>query len=90
MACYGSLTLTVALYAPLALGVSIRQRQAALAAPLAALVPTSTAVTPTALPTARTLSAASLAPLLLALGAAEGASLGSAYIFALFCGLNGL
>ena len=92
MACYGSLTLTVALYAPLALGVSIRRRQASLAAldALTSNAATPTALPPTALPTARTLSAASLAPLLFALGAAEGASLGSAYIFALLCGINGL
>ena len=73
MACYGSLPLTVALYAPLALGVSIRRRHAALAALATAGQP----------PTARTLSAASLGTPLLALAAAEGARLGSAYILAL-------
>ena len=74
MACYGNLPLTVALYAPLALGVSIRRRHAALAGGLASTGQT---------PTARTLSAASLAPPLLALAAAECARLGSAYILAL-------
>ena len=74
MACYGSLPLTVALYAPLALGVSIRRRHVALAGGVASTGQT---------PSARTLSAASLVPPLLALAAAECARLGSAYILAL-------
>ena len=81
MACYGNLPLTVALYAPLALGVSIGRRHAALAGGVASTGQP---------PTARTLSAASLAPPLLALAAAECARLGSAYILALLCGINGL
>lgn len=85
MACYGSHTLALALYAPLALAVAlaIRDRAFPQAAATTAPLPSVSSTT------VRSLGAAALLPWLLALTILEAGGLGSAYLPAMVCACNG-
>jgi len=98
LATFGSETLAIALYAPLALAAGLAARsyfdgRGARAAPTAkakAAAAAAAAPGPVAAALAQQLGAASLAPWLIMLAGFESAGLGTAYLPALFCASNGV